>query len=525
MSVNSSKETREQKESIDISVGNVEVSSDPLEAVASLEGVDKSRIVGADLFEEIIEEDLERDDEDYAKIRRKIDRWMLPILCCTYMLQFLDKLSLNYASAYSLREDLHLTGGDYGDIAAIFNAGYLVGCIPTIWVIQRVPVAKYTGCALVIWAILLIAHVGARNYADMMALRFLLGVMEASISPSNMMMCGMFYNKREQPFRMCTFLSMNGVATMVGALLAYGLGHSTNTTLRPWKLIFLVIGLINFAWALVFLYLAPDSPANARFLNHEEKLKVIKRVSKNQMGIKDTKFKIYQTYEALKDLNVWILAIIGLGCGVVNGGTSNFISSLIRGFGFSGLNATLLQLPTGAIEFVCVFAAGLIAITTKKNIRTILLFLLCIPTLAGLIGIHLIPLEHKWALVGCCWLLYIIGGPVIMCWVLMNATIAGSSKHSTAKIMWFLMYTSGNIVGSKIMYANEAPKYISGMKGLIGSYGGMMFLSIIYFALMFFRNKSRNSKGPLTPEMEREGIINGFKDKTDFENRYFRYAY
>lgn len=495
------------------------------EVTRSWAGVDKKHAVGAEFIKELFDTDFDA-DLDYAKVRRKIDTWLLPVLCVTYMLQFLDKLSLNYASAYNLKEDLHLKGNQYGDIAAIFNAGYMVGTIPGNWLIQRVPVAKFTGCTLLMWSVLLVAHIGARSYSDMMALRFLLGIMEATISPSNMMMCAMFYNKQEQPFRMCTFLSMNGIATMVGALLSYGLGHCTNSSLAPWKLIFLVIGLINFAWALAFLYLAPDSPTNARFLSHEEKLKVINRVSKNQMGIKDTKFKFSQALESQKDLNCWILALIGLGCGVINGGTSNFISSLIKGFGFSGLNATVLQLPTGAIEFVCVFTAGMLAITTKKNIRTILLFVLCIPTLAGLIGIHVIPLEHKWALVGCCWLLYIIGGPVIMCWILINVTVAGSSKVSTVKIFWFLCYTAGNICGSKIMYPNEAPKYISGMKGLISSYAGIMFLSILYYVMMYYRNRTRDGKyGKLTPEDVKEGVINGFKDMTDFENTYFRYSY
>ncbi|SCU89552.1 LAME_0E04214g1_1 [Lachancea meyersii CBS 8951] len=482
--------------------------------------------VGAELFNELLEGDIQIDDKEYAPIRRKIDRWLLPLLCVTYMMQFLDKLSLNYASAYSLSKDLHLKGNQYSDIAAIFNVGYLIGSIPGNWLIQKLPVAKFTGCTLVIWAILLIAHVGATNFQSMMALRFLLGFLEAAISPSCMMMCAMFYNKQEQPFRMCTFLSMNGVATMVGALLAYGLGHSTSAALRPWKLIFLVIGLINFVWGLIFLYLAPDSPSNARFLDHDEKLKVVQRVSTNKMGLKDTKLKPKQAVEALQDVGCWILALIGLGCGVINGGTSNFISSLIKGFGFTGLNATLLQLPTGAIELVCVFAAGVIALCTKKNVRTILLFVLCIPTLAGLIGIHLIPLKHKWALVGCCWLLYIIGGPVIMCWILLNVTVAGSSKISTAKIMWFLMYTAGNITGSKIFYAKEAPRYITGMKGLMASYAGMMFLCIVYYFLMLYRNKSRDKKyGVLTPEAEQQGIIDGFKDLTDFENKNFRYTY
>lgn len=516
----------EKKGNIDITLGRVDRESGDVVTVTSFDENNKSRTVGADLFEELNETELNSEDEGYGKIRRKIDSWLLPVLCVTYMLQFLDKLSLNYASAYSLKADLKLVGTDYSNIAAIFNGGYMVGTIPGNWLIQRVPVAKFTGITLILWSALLVAHIGARNYGDMMALRFLLGIMEAAISPSNMMLCGMFYDKQEQPFRMCTFLSMNGVATVVGALLAYGLGHATHSTLKPWKLIFLVIGLMNFVWSFAFLYLTPDSPANARFLTHEEKLRVIKRVSRNQMGIKDTKFKFYQAFEALRDVNAWILALLGMGCGVINGGTSNFISSLIKGFGFSGINATALQLPTGGIEFVCVFAAGMLAITTKKNIRTVLLFVLCIPTLAGLIGIHVIPLDKKWALVGCCWLLYIIGGPVIMCWILINVTVAGSSKISTVKMMWFLLYTAGNIVGAEIFYTKEAPKYVTGMKGLISSYACMMFLSIVYYAMMLYRNKSRDKcYGKLTPELEREGIVNGFKDMTDFENKYFRYAY
>lgn len=525
----SSKELEKETYEVNVQAESDAVSTespiDNLHHVKSVE-LEVDHAVGADLFQEVLEQELKYDDKEYAKIRRKIDKWLLPVLCITYLLQFLDKLSLNYASAYSMNADLKLKGNDYGDIAAIFNVGYLIGSIPGNWLIQKFPVAKFTGVSLIIWAIILICHLGAKNYSGMMAIRFFLGVMEASISPSNMMMCSMFYNKREQPFRMCTFLSMNGVATMVGSLLAYGLGHATSVSLKPWKLIFLVFGVLNLVWSVFFLYLAPDSPATARFLTHEERLKVIDHVSKNQMGIKDTKFKPVQFKEAMIDPNNWIMALIGLACGVINGAVTNFISSLIKGFGFSGLNATLLQLPTGAIELVVVFSVGMVALFTQKNVRVILLFLTCIPTLAALIGIKLIPLSHKWSLVGCCWLLYIVGGPVIMCWVLMNVTIAGSSKIVSAKMMWFIFYTGGNIGGSKIMYAKEAPRYNSGMKGLIVCYCGVMFLCIVDYAMMYYRNKKRDEKyGVPTEEDQRKGVINGFMDYTDFENKYFRYVY
>jgi hypothetical protein len=39
----------------------------------------------------------------------------------TYTIQFLDKLSLNYASAYTLIPDLGLEGQRYSWVAAIFS--------------------------------------------------------------------------------------------------------------------------------------------------------------------------------------------------------------------------------------------------------------------------------------------------------------------------------------------------------------------------------------------------------------------
>lgn len=246
------------------------------------------------------------------------------------MIQFLDKLSLNYASAYTLIDDLDLSGQRYSWVAAIFNFGYLFWAIPANLLVQQLPVAKYTGTMLLVWALILCCHVAARNYAGMLALRFVLGMFEASISPAIMNICSMFYTRSEQPLRMCIFLSFNGMATMVGALIGYGLGHATNTSLKSWQLIFLVIGLLNFVWAFVFLLTMPDSPSNAKFLTHKEKIAAISRVSENMIGVKTPAFKMHQALEALTDFKVLCCALIGLACGVVNGGVSNFASALIK---------------------------------------------------------------------------------------------------------------------------------------------------------------------------------------------------
>jgi MFS family permease len=312
--------------------------------------------------------------------------------------------------------------------------------------LQRLPVAKYTGCMICMWAVLLVAHVGATNYAGILVLRFLLGMLEASISPAIMAICSMFYTRDEQPLRMCVFLAFNGLATMVGALLGFGLGHATSSSLKSWQLIFLTIGLINFAWSIVFLWVVPDSPTTARFLTHKQRVVAVQRVAVNMIGVKTRKFKPAQAVEAFLDIKIITCGLIGLACGIINGGVSNFASALIKGFGFSGINATLLQLPTGAFEFLLVPVCGLVT-TLVKDTRCVMLAVICLPPLAGLIGIRFTPLSQRWTLVGCTWLQYLIGAPVVISWNILTTNIGGHTKRTFGNGIWFTLYAAGNIIG------------------------------------------------------------------------------
>jgi predicted MFS family arabinose efflux permease len=439
----------------------------------------------------------------------------------TYTIQFLDKLSLNYANAYTLTPDLGLQGQRYSWVAAIFNFGYLFWALPANYLIQRLPVAKYTGTMILLWSLILCCHVAAKNYAGMLALRFFLGMFEASISPAIMNIVSMFYTRAEQPVRMCVFLAFNGMATMVGALLGYGLGYAHSPHIKTWQLIFLVIGLVNFVWAWMFLAFMPDSPATARFLTHKQRIVAIDRIAGNMIGVKTKQFDKRQALEALLDVKVHCLALIGLACGVVNGGVSNFASSLIRGFGFSGIYATLLQLPTGAIEFVVVPLCGLAAGYFKDS-RCIILALICLPPLGGLLGIRLTPLSHKWSLVGCTWLQFLVGAPVILSWNLLTTNIAGHTKRSTANGLWFVFYAAGNVAGANLFFAREAPRYFSALTGLVVCYAGMVVIAVFLAGWMKRENKRRDRL--YGAGEDEQAVEDGFRNQTDREAKHFRYA-
>jgi hypothetical protein len=58
-------------------------------------------------------QDVEADPAEVRKVIRKIDARIVTILFVTYMLQYLDKNTINFASVYGLQAGTHLQGQDY----------------------------------------------------------------------------------------------------------------------------------------------------------------------------------------------------------------------------------------------------------------------------------------------------------------------------------------------------------------------------------------------------------------------------
>lgn len=53
------------------------------------------------------------------KVLRKIDLRLMPVLFLLYLLQYLDKNGINYASAYGLQKGTHLHGQDYSWLSSV----------------------------------------------------------------------------------------------------------------------------------------------------------------------------------------------------------------------------------------------------------------------------------------------------------------------------------------------------------------------------------------------------------------------
>ncbi|ETN45930.1 uncharacterized protein HMPREF1541_00112 [Cyphellophora europaea CBS 101466] len=447
-------------------------------------------------------------------------------MCLIYLLSFLDKQTLNFSNAFGLQESLNLVGRDYAWVASVTNIGYMVGSYPSNLALQKFPIGKFVSVMLLTWGGLLIATVGAKNFAGLMALRFLLGAAEACIGPAWMLMTSMFWTRDEQPLRMCIWLGCNGIALMLGSGISWGLGHSRDTSLEPFQLIFLVIGVITFAVGLVALFYLPSSPLDFKLFTEEEKVVSVWRVSGNQTGIKHSKILWYQIREAFLDPKVWCVAAQQLSIGIINGSIANFMSALLQGFGYSQVQNVLYQLPSGAFQLVCTVFAGWFS-SAVRNTTVLTVVIVHVPSLAGIIGVATIDISHRLALTACCWLLGVIGAAIILNWSIVAANFAGHSKRMTVNSANFFFYATGNVIGPFMFTPSEAPRYMSAIKALCGIYSASAFFTAAIGIFMWNQNRIRDKAA-------RSGIVDqgmsvaetgeeGFHDLTDKENKQFRY--
>ncbi|KAL1968328.1 hypothetical protein VTN77DRAFT_1857 [Rasamsonia byssochlamydoides] len=170
-------------------------------------------------------------------LRWRIDLRIMPILITIYFLQYLDKTLLKYAAVMGIKESL--LGNEYNNLGTIFYVGYLVAEPVTAYLMQRWPIGKYLGVNVACWGVLMACHAACRSYASLMVVRVLLGVFEASVAPSLVLITGMWWTKPEQSRRTGLWYMQIGVAQIVGAGISYGFQRVHSEKLANWQILFL----------------------------------------------------------------------------------------------------------------------------------------------------------------------------------------------------------------------------------------------------------------------------------------------
>ncbi|KAJ5662977.1 hypothetical protein N7507_003708 [Penicillium longicatenatum] len=460
-----------------------------------------------------------------GKVLWKLDLFLIPLMGFCYMLQYMDKLALSQATLFGLTEDLHLKGTEYNWSSAVFYFGYLVWSWPSSYLIVRLPLGKYLSLAVFIWGGVLMCHAACKSWSGLMAARFFLGVGEASIAPGFALITGMFYKREEQPARQAAWFLGNCIASIIGGLIAYGIGLIKNNNVNSWQLLFLILGAVTAAYGIILAVFLPDSPAKVVFFNKTEKAIALQRTLSNKTGVMDVgKFRWNQVLMAIKDPQTWCLVLYTLCVNLCNGGITSFSSIIIAGFGFSNLKSLIMQMPMGAAQIVFLLLTSGFA-TFVRSSRIPMMILNCSVSVIGMALIWKLDDDNRTGRLTGLSLGAVFAVNIPLSLSLISSNVAGFTKKSTVSALMFIAYCVGNIVGPQFFLPAEKPSYPTGIKAAMsGLILGIFFLICLYVFYIWENRRRDRLYGSPRQLTEAEELQDEFSNKTDHEIESFRYV-
>ncbi|PWY74128.1 MFS general substrate transporter [Aspergillus eucalypticola CBS 122712] len=490
------------------------------------------------------------DPEIERKVVRKLDCVILPLMVLVYFFQYLDKQTINQAAVFGLRSDLKLTGQEFSWAVSLFYLGQLCSEYPAAIMLSRFPITIYVGVTIVIWGGVNMCLAAVHNFAGLAAVRFFLGFSEGkthfiltiplgTVSPAFIIITSIWYKRKEHPIRVATWVSMNGIANIIGALMMYGIGKG-NMSLAPWRSLFLICGGLTSATGLLFIFLMPRDTTTAWFLSPQEREVATQRMAIDRATRDHAVFSKAQLKEALLSPMTWIYCLMGICITlttpimkVCQPSLSGYSSTVIHGFGYSTYKTMLVGTPAGAFNFITVWIGAIIP-RVIPGTRVYTAIGLSIVPLLGSILLMTLPYSGgaDWAIVVATWLGGCSSSLISSAASIIASNVKGNTKKSIVSTAFFVAYCVGCIVSPQAWTEDDAPRYT---KGCILSIAAMACLILTFSVYVFMvkrlnrRRDRKASEGCFEYIVDRgDGSgrmgVSVDSDHTDVEDKAFRYT-
>lgn len=179
-----------------------------------------------------------------SKLVRKIDFIILPIIGILYILNYIDRQNLAAAKLQGITDDLNMTTQQFATSISILFVGYLPFQIPSNLIIAKISrPGMYICCAVVIWGSISAATAAVKSYAQLLAVRAILGIAEAVFFPGAIYFLSAWYTKTELGKRIASLYIAQQVGNAFGGLFAAGIFHLDGTHgIRGWQWLFIIEG-------------------------------------------------------------------------------------------------------------------------------------------------------------------------------------------------------------------------------------------------------------------------------------------
>ncbi|WVQ84894.1 hypothetical protein IAT38_007057 [Cryptococcus sp. DSM 104549] len=319
------------------------------------------------------------------KLVRKLDmRCSLFILL--YIMNYLDRNNISSARLKGLQADLKMTDTEYSTCLSILYVGYILMQIPSNMIINRISRPSwYIGGAMLIWGMISTCSGVVKSFGGMVAIRFMLGFIEAAFLPGALLILSKWYTRRELTLRNALLFSGNLISNAFAALVAAGVLSNMEGVLghAAWRWMFYIEGAATMFFALLCPLILPDLPTNTRGFSAEElevaQLRLLEDVGEADQdsaedGVMDGLIM------AVKDYKIYVM-MLTLTAYVVGLSFNAFFPSLTQTLGFGYVPTLLMSAPPWVFACIVAFINSWHSDRTQEKFWHIV-----VPILFGVVG-------------------------------------------------------------------------------------------------------------------------------------------
>ncbi|KAJ5948480.1 hypothetical protein N7454_001787 [Penicillium verhagenii] len=283
------------------------------------------------------------DEEAERLYRRKVDFWVLPLLCLMYFFDCMDRSNLANAKTDGLDEDLHFKGNDYSLLILLFYIPFGLFNLPWNLLIKR-----YSGRMMLS---------STKDFGSLLSIRIILGVFEAGFFAGATFYMTLFYTRGEMGFRLAIMQSFAVLASAFSGLISFGVFQINNSAVKGWQWLFIIEGSMTLIAGITGFFLLPDAPQTAWFLNDREKKAAIARSLRDSSSEISTGFNWKACCQTWNTWQFPVWCVITFTYPVAYATAMNFFPLIVERLGFSTIKTNLWTVApnlVGAVVLLCV---------------------------------------------------------------------------------------------------------------------------------------------------------------------------
>ncbi|CAL3973279.1 unnamed protein product [Diplocarpon coronariae] len=416
------------------------------------------------------------------KLVRKLDLHIVPVVMVLYLLSFLDRVNVGNARLYNLEADLGMHGNMYQTAISLLFVTYIICEVPSNLVLKKFTPSRWISFITTSWGIVATLGGVVQNFGGLIAIRLVLGAVEAGLFPGLAVYLTFFYTKRELAVRIGYLFVSSALAGGFGGLLAYGIGHMDGLAGQSgWRWIFIIEGIPTVFMGIATMWLLPDSPETAYFLTEEDR-KMMKVRTSCEYGqtAAAQEFSKKDMIKGFTDWKCWAFYFGQFGVDTMLYGFSTFLPTIISQLGkWSTAQTQLLTVPCYACGAIAYMIMAHLSDRTGRRAPFAL-----IGGASSMIGYGILLSDapagaHYFS----CFLvtagLYVVVG-IPLAWLPNNTP--RYAKRTTATGMQLTIGNCAGILSSFIYPTADKPRYIRGHAITLSLVG---FACIVY-ALMWY---------------------------------------